>query len=378
MSYIRTPSSDLIYDSSTDQYIPVGELDTVYTQSDTPIVSNPVFDSDGTYYSAVHSYDSSRSIITIDADAPREYTRDYTKTLMWDRELNAYVGNCTLTIIPEPSDATVVLLADGYLQDGNKITVSTNTNVSIQVSKSGYYTYANSVVLTQNQILHVALEELPYSGGELVFENGTAGTYTFTPEATGNYTVVLVGGGGGGAADALSYSYKQSTSVTNRANASAVAGGGSGYVYTGTVHLDSSTTYTITVGAGGTGRSGGASTWGNDKFSGESGGSSSIGDVISVNGGTGGYVHATIDTFAADAGADSTGGSGYNSGKRDYHSGYGRTLSDLGGDISLSAAGGAGYNGKGAGGAASKWDTISVSASNGSAGYVKINFSSYD
>lgn len=48
-------------------------------------------------------------------------------------------NNYTLTISPTPSDATVILTALGYTQQGNSITVLYNTTVTYSASKEGYH-----------------------------------------------------------------------------------------------------------------------------------------------------------------------------------------------------------------------------------------------
>ena len=54
--------------------------------------------------------------------------------LMW--EYNS--GLVRITIAPTPSDATVVLTAQGYTQSGNSIRVAEGTVVSYTVSRTGY------------------------------------------------------------------------------------------------------------------------------------------------------------------------------------------------------------------------------------------------
>ena len=65
----------------------------------------------------------------------------------------------TLTIIPTPADATVILTASGYTQINNTITVDENTVVTVAISKSGYVPLLNTVTVTQDESLSIELEE---------------------------------------------------------------------------------------------------------------------------------------------------------------------------------------------------------------------------
>jgi hypothetical protein len=64
----------------------------------------------------------------------------------------------TLTISPNPSDATVKLTASGYTQIGNSITVQSGTSVSYTVNKTGYVGKSANVVVNSNQTITVTLE----------------------------------------------------------------------------------------------------------------------------------------------------------------------------------------------------------------------------
>lgn len=89
--------------------------------------------------------------------------------------------NYILTIVPTPSDATVVLTAAGYSQEGNKITVPYGTSVSYSVSKEHYDTRSDTVVLTADTTLNIDLSDTLY-------------TYTIAP-VPGNATVTLTATG---------------------------------------------------------------------------------------------------------------------------------------------------------------------------------------
>ena len=83
------------------------------------------------------------------------YSRDLNNDLVWDENTSRYIPaprQYTLTFIPSPNDATVVLTATGYTQSGNSITVNSGTSVSYSVSKSGYVTKSGTVVVTTSDI----------------------------------------------------------------------------------------------------------------------------------------------------------------------------------------------------------------------------------
>lgn len=66
----------------------------------------------------------------------------------------------TLTIVPDPSDATVVLTAPGYTQSGNTISVPAGTAVSYVVSATDCTTQSGSVTVNDNSSLNVVLEKM--------------------------------------------------------------------------------------------------------------------------------------------------------------------------------------------------------------------------
>ena len=63
----------------------------------------------------------------------------------------------TYTINPTPSDATVVLTANGYTQSGNSIDVDPNTSVDWTVSKTGYIQQSGTKVVTTTETDTVVL-----------------------------------------------------------------------------------------------------------------------------------------------------------------------------------------------------------------------------
>ena len=73
--------------------------------------------------------------------------------LVWTNELD----EVTLTIRPTPSDATVVLTADGYEQEGNSITVAPGTEVTYTVSKEHYITVSSTYTVETTETLNISL-----------------------------------------------------------------------------------------------------------------------------------------------------------------------------------------------------------------------------
>lgn len=119
--------------------------------------------------------------------------------------------------------------------------------------------------------------------GEVLFEQSTAGTYTFTAPYNTTVDVVLVGGGGGGSDSWAGYRKT----------------GGSAGMVTGSITVTKGTTYTIVVGGGGAYGYGSAV----DKpGQGATGGTTSaFGN--NAYGGAGGYTHAGYGSVNAHDGA---------------------------------------------------------------------------
>lgn len=64
----------------------------------------------------------------------------------------------TLTVSPDPVDATVVLVSpDGDVQSGNSITVYDGTKVEYTVSKAGLITKTGNIIVESTQTLYVDL-----------------------------------------------------------------------------------------------------------------------------------------------------------------------------------------------------------------------------
>lgn len=66
----------------------------------------------------------------------------------------------TFTINPVPSDSIVTLIASGYTQSGNTITVKQGTEVSWKVEKEGYQTQQGTWIATQDETLSISLAEM--------------------------------------------------------------------------------------------------------------------------------------------------------------------------------------------------------------------------
>lgn len=65
----------------------------------------------------------------------------------------------TLTINPIPSNATVILTADGYVQVDNSITVPFGTNVTYRVSKENYSTRSSVITVNSNETIEIELTQ---------------------------------------------------------------------------------------------------------------------------------------------------------------------------------------------------------------------------
>lgn len=105
--------------------------------------------------------------------------------------------NGTLTILPDPSDATVVLTATGYTQSGNSITVPYGTTVNYTVSRSSFITQSSNITVYQTTTGSVTLN---YAVGTVIFESSTPGTYQFyiNGNRRNEYFITTWGGGADG------------------------------------------------------------------------------------------------------------------------------------------------------------------------------------
>lgn len=69
----------------------------------------------------------------------------------------------TLTIVPNPADATVTLTADGYTQEGNSISVLYQTSVHWKVEKDGYFTQEDDIIVEDATDLPATLIRTHYN-----------------------------------------------------------------------------------------------------------------------------------------------------------------------------------------------------------------------
>ena len=90
-----------------------------------------------------------------------------------------------LTVTPTPSDATVVLTASGYSQDGNTIEVPTGTIVHYVVSKTDYTTDEGDVLVDTTKTISPTLNKIYYAWD---YNNSTV--YTDTANPTTSTTVL--------------------------------------------------------------------------------------------------------------------------------------------------------------------------------------------
>jgi hypothetical protein len=188
-----------------------------------------------------------------------------------------------------------------------------------------------------------------------VFEKSAAGTYTFTPLASGAYEISLVGPGSGGACAGDQSKY---------ASKSRGAGGGSGAYVCGVWNLVGGTAYTIVVGAGGPA----GPTNSNNGYS-NAAGDSSFGSFIVCGGGGGATAVWKGSAIGGAAGTVKT------------CTGYKRLITSTagnqgaaGGDYTLYAGGAAKLGSYGAGGSGQATGNYAGVTKPGNAGYCKIRF----
>lgn len=119
----------------------------------------------------------------------------------------------------------------------------------------------------------------------------TPGTYTFTPQVTGKYTIEVIGAGGGGAGTGVQYYSYMSGSDGKPATRTIELQGGNGGTGEKKIMIDTLTagqTYSVTVGAGGKGGKSQYSKKGDAKpTDGADGGKSSFNNAEAKGGGAG-------------------------------------------------------------------------------------------
>lgn len=153
---------------------------------------------------------------------------DIYKTVKIGATYKAIACYKTLTINPVPSDAKVTF-SKGIIS-GNTTTVDEGLSVTYSVSKNGYSTYTDTIIVSEDMTINVELQE-GYPSGTVLFESGTPGTYTINVEANCTIRLDMCGAGGAGA----EYYVRK------------YHGGSAGYIY-GETELEKGT-YTIIVGA---------------------------------------------------------------------------------------------------------------------------------
>ena len=171
-------------------------------------------------------------------------------------------GWINITLIPDPSDATVTLLAQEQFTPrdmhpsgvihGKTSVIGTGTQVievphglpvKWKVEKTGYYPFEGIVSYEEDTTIG---ENIPQ---RLIIKTGTAGTYTLNIEYDGKYELTMCGAGGGGGGSSSKHGW-------------AGDNGGSGAAWKGWIQLAKGT-YIFTVGAkGNPGGNSGKHFWG--------------------------------------------------------------------------------------------------------------------
>lgn len=167
----------LLYWASKTGYVSSSTTTVVVTQSfvtsipelvkeNYTITINPT-PADATVVLTATGYTQQGNSITVPFETPVTYTvskQNYTTvsntisaTSTETINITLVQNGFTLTIVPTPSDATVTLLADGYTQQGNTITVPDNTSVQWTVSKMGYITQSNTILMHQDETMNIEL-----------------------------------------------------------------------------------------------------------------------------------------------------------------------------------------------------------------------------
>ena len=266
----------------------------------------------------------------------------------------------TFTIVPTPSDAIVTIVASGYTQQGNSITVPAGTSVRYSVGKTGYSSKTDTLIINSTYSLPVTLNTIPIltinptpsdatvtltasgytqQGNKIQAPQGTviswsvtksgyipqSGTYTMTNvDVTWNkvlfidgpilitstrsmtlpagiYKYICVGGGGsGGTASNVAYSRGY--------DCYGGGGGGSGYVTAG-AFTTTGEDVVFTVGLGGTSSDASGANGSNGEASQISGSISGI--ITTANGGTCGTSGGNmLETEKARGGNGYSGGGG--------------------------------------------------------------------
>lgn len=76
----------------------------------------------------------------------------------YEKGINDAVQKFTLTVVPEPADATVKLTAPGSMQKGNTITTKANARVEWEVSKDDYFKESGTITMVKDEVIETKLE----------------------------------------------------------------------------------------------------------------------------------------------------------------------------------------------------------------------------
>ena len=267
-------------------------------------------------------------------------TGTYTVTAPYTMPVSLVQVEYTLTINPNPSDATVkITLVGGSTTTGKTRKLHYGDKYTYSISKTDYMTRNSSqATMTGNKTITTGINP-----NTLI--SITSGSKTVSINAAAKFNVTCVGGGGGGA-----------TTVSN-GTYSNLASGGSGACWIGTINLPIGSCVG-TCGSGGgaantTMTNATAGNGGNSTIKVTPSGGSAI-TYVTCKGGTGGK--ATSVSVTKGSGADTPALSGTYSSTTRKAGNDGKQLMAGSGTVTAKIAGGAGVNpnatSQGAGGAA--------------------------
>lgn len=279
----------------------------------------------------------------------------------------------TLTVNPEPADATVTLTADGYTQEGNSMTALYETVIHYRVTHPDYFVKEDDIVLEDNLEFNVELIRTHY-------------TVTINPQTPGS-TVTLTCEGAQQIGNSIIAPYLGTVQWSVSKNGYVTESGTLNdimediefpveLVIANKVIFESSTanTYTIVIPENGyysviiVGAGGGAGSWGGYYSNGYTFNSSG-------GGGSGGYVHGTLElntgSYTAIIGKGGDGVRNAGIGAQAVTAGTGGTSSVFGQSAYGGAGGRAGNDGYGGAGGGTSTSLIGETGNvGGSMGYV--------
>jgi hypothetical protein len=113
--------------------------------------------------------------VYLDGYEPKEgvYTVDSDVTYQISLELGMVIFEITTNV----DDAVITLTADGYVQDGNQISVKSGTKVAYSVVADGYYTESGTYNVTVSYSLDIVMQKLKYNTVVKTLQPTTIGTY---------------------------------------------------------------------------------------------------------------------------------------------------------------------------------------------------------